>query len=49
VKGSGRVAQVHATRQTISNALISYYHKSMDDASKKEITDILISVTAQGW
>merc|ERR1711963_1284149 len=43
VKGGGHVAQVYATRQAISKALISYYQKFVDEQSKKEIRDILIS------
>merc|ERR1712121_400290 len=43
VKGGGHVAQIYATRQAISKAIVSYYQKYVDEASKKEIKDILIS------
>ncbi|XP_045778640.1 40S ribosomal protein S16 [Maniola jurtina] len=42
VKGGGHVAQVYAIRQAISKALIAYYQKYVDEASKKEIKDILV-------
>ncbi|XP_073476351.1 small ribosomal subunit protein uS9 [Aquarana catesbeiana] len=42
VKGGGHVAQVYAIRQAISKSLVAYYQKYVDEASKKEIKDILI-------
>ncbi|MCP6198784.1 30S ribosomal protein S9, partial [Klebsiella pneumoniae] len=42
VKGGGHVAQVYAIRQAISKALIAFYQKYVDEASKKEIKDILV-------
>ena len=42
VRGGGQVAQIYAVRQAISKALIAYYQKYVDEASKKEIKDILI-------
>uniref|UniRef100_A0A8I5XVG9 40S ribosomal protein S16 n=1 Tax=Rattus norvegicus TaxID=10116 RepID=A0A8I5XVG9_RAT len=42
VKGSGHMAQIYAIRQSISKALVAYYQKYVDEASKKEIKDILI-------
>ncbi|XP_002741890.1 small ribosomal subunit protein uS9 [Saccoglossus kowalevskii] len=42
VKGGGRVAQIYAIRQAISKSLVSYYQKYVDEASKKEIKDILV-------
>ncbi|CAK1542700.1 unnamed protein product [Leptosia nina] len=42
VKGGGHVAQVYAIRQAISKALIAFYQKFVDEASKKEIKDILV-------
>jgi len=42
VKGGGHVSQVYAIRQAISKALVAYYQKYVDEASKKEIKDILI-------
>jgi len=43
VKGGGHVAQIYAIRQAISKALVAYYQKYVDEASKKEIKDILVS------
>ncbi|XP_071955670.1 small ribosomal subunit protein uS9 [Antedon mediterranea] len=42
VKGGGRIAQIYAIRQAISKSLVAYYQKYVDEASKKEIKDILI-------
>uniref|UniRef100_A0A8C9HU99 Small ribosomal subunit protein uS9 n=1 Tax=Piliocolobus tephrosceles TaxID=591936 RepID=A0A8C9HU99_9PRIM len=42
VKGGGHVAQIFAIPQSISKALVAYYQKYVDEASKKEIKDILI-------
>uniref|UniRef100_A0A1L8EHH8 Small ribosomal subunit protein uS9 n=1 Tax=Haematobia irritans TaxID=7368 RepID=A0A1L8EHH8_HAEIR len=42
VNGCGHVAQIYAIRQAISKALIAFYQKYVDEASKKEIKDILI-------
>merc|ERR1712243_349252 len=42
VNGGGHIAQVYAIRQAISKSLVAYYQKYVDEASKKEIKDILI-------
>ncbi|XP_002159445.1 small ribosomal subunit protein uS9 [Hydra vulgaris] len=42
VKGGGQVAQLYAVRQAISKAIVAYYQKFVDEASKKEIKDVLI-------
>ncbi|XP_036035826.1 40S ribosomal protein S16-like [Onychomys torridus] len=42
VKDGGHVAQICAIQQSISKALVAYYQKYVDVASKKEIKDILI-------
>ena len=42
VSGGGRVAQIYAVRQAISRALVAYYQKYVDEASKKEIKDMLV-------
>ncbi|CAL1548917.1 unnamed protein product [Lymnaea stagnalis] len=42
VKGGGHVAQIYAIRQAISKAIVAYYQKYVDEASKKEIKDVLI-------
>ncbi|XP_063398765.1 small ribosomal subunit protein uS9 [Mytilus trossulus] len=43
VKGGGHIAQIYAIRQAISKSLVAYYQKYVDEASKKEIKDMLIS------
>ncbi|XP_039258314.1 small ribosomal subunit protein uS9-like [Styela clava] len=42
VRGGGRVSQVYAVRQALAKSLVAYYQKFIDEASKKEIKDILI-------
>ncbi|XP_062922437.1 small ribosomal subunit protein uS9-like [Mobula hypostoma] len=42
VKGGGHVAQIYAIHQSISKALVAYYQKYVEEASKKEIKDILV-------
>nr|AAV90714.1 ribosomal protein S16 [Aedes albopictus] len=41
VSGGGHVAQIYAIRQAISKALVSFYQKYVDEASRKELKDIL--------
>merc|ERR1712007_238545 len=43
VKGGGYTSQIYAIRQAISKSLVAYYQKYVDEASKKEVRDILIS------
>merc|ERR1712018_168511 len=43
VKGGGHIAQVYAIRQALSKSLVAYYQKYVDEASKKEIKDLLTS------
>merc|ERR1712025_1105854 len=43
VKGGGHVAQVYAIRQALSKSLVAYCQKYVDEASKKEIKDLLTS------
>jgi len=43
VKGGGYVAQIYAIRQAIGKAIVSWYQKFVDEASKKEIKEILLS------
>ncbi|CAB0033726.1 unnamed protein product [Trichogramma brassicae] len=42
VNGGGHVAQIYAIRQAIAKSLVAFYQKYVDEASKKEIKDILI-------
>jgi small subunit ribosomal protein S16e len=43
VRGGGCVAQIYAIRQAISKSLVAYYQKYVDEASKKEIKDLLVA------
>merc|ERR1712141_7277 len=42
VKGGGQIAQIYAIRQAISKGIVAYYQKFVDEASKKEIKDLLV-------
>ncbi|GMI42888.1 hypothetical protein TrCOL_g12864 [Triparma columacea] len=42
VKGGGYTAQIYAIRQAIAKAIVAYYSKYVDEASKAEIKDILV-------
>ena len=42
LKGGGQIAQIYAIRQAISKAIVAYYQKFVDEASKKEIKDLLV-------
>lgn len=41
VKGGGHMAQIYTIYQSLTKALVAYYQKYMDEASKVEIKDIL--------
>ena len=43
VNGGGHVAQIYAIRQAISKAIVAYYQKYVDEATKAEIKDTLIA------
>merc|ERR1712070_114273 len=43
VKGGGYTSQIYAIRQAISKSLVAYYQKFVDEASKKEIRDVLLA------
>jgi len=43
VKGGGHVSQMYAVRQAIAKSLVAYYQKYVDEASKKEIKDLLLA------
>eukprot|EP00747_Dinoflagellata_sp_TGD_P117103 gnl/TRDRNA2_/TRDRNA2_172536_c0_seq12.p2 gnl/TRDRNA2_/TRDRNA2_172536_c0~~gnl/TRDRNA2_/TRDRNA2_172536_c0_seq12.p2 ORF type:complete len:149 (+),score=39.70 gnl/TRDRNA2_/TRDRNA2_172536_c0_seq12:76-522(+) len=43
VKGGGFTGQVYAMRQAIAKGIVAYYQKFIDEASKKEIKDILMA------
>merc|ERR1719217_401746 len=43
VKGGGYTCQIYAIRQAIAKGVVAYYQKYIDEASKKEIKDILMS------
>jgi small subunit ribosomal protein S16e len=42
VKGGGRIAQVYAIRQALAKSLVAYTQKFVDEATKKQIRDILV-------
>ncbi|RXG52802.1 40S ribosomal protein S16 [Armadillidium vulgare] len=44
VKGGGHTSQIYAIRQAISKSLVAYYQKYVDEASKKEIKNVLITM-----
>jgi small subunit ribosomal protein S16e len=43
VNGGGHVSQIYAIRQALAKGVVAYYQKFVDEASKKEIKDLLIS------
>eukprot|EP01115_Flamella_aegyptia_P000228 TRINITY_DN1031_c0_g1_i1.p1 TRINITY_DN1031_c0_g1~~TRINITY_DN1031_c0_g1_i1.p1 ORF type:complete len:170 (-),score=59.45 TRINITY_DN1031_c0_g1_i1:98-535(-) len=43
VRGGGYVSQIYAIRQAVAKAVVAYYAKYVDEASKKELKEILIS------
>merc|ERR1712060_682806 len=43
VKGGGYTAQIYAIRQAIAKSIVAYYQKYVDEASKREIKEILVS------
>ena len=42
VKGGGSTAQIYAIRQAIAKALVAFYQKYVDEASKREIKETLV-------
>ena len=43
VKGGGHVSQVYAIRQALAKAVVAFHQKYVDEASKKELKNILVS------
>merc|ERR1711966_435655 len=43
VKGGGYTAQIYAIRQAIAKSIVAFYQKYVDESSKQEIKDILLS------
>ena len=43
VKGGGFTAQIYAIRQAIAKSLVAYYQKYVDEQSKKELKDALLT------
>ncbi|UKJ87735.1 40S ribosomal protein S16 [Theileria orientalis] len=43
VRGGGFTSQVYALRQALSKAVVAYYQKYVDEASKKKLVDELVS------
>jgi small subunit ribosomal protein S16e len=42
VKGGGTTSQIYAIRQAIAKGIVAYYQKFIDEASKREIKDVLV-------
>ncbi len=43
VKGGGRVSQVYAIRQAIAKAVVAFYQKYVDEASKNDVKAVLLA------
>merc|ERR1712130_78309 len=43
VRGGGHTSQIYAIRQAIAKGIVAYNQKYVDEASKKEIKDILMA------
>lgn len=43
VKGGGYTAQIYAIRQAIAKGIVAYYQKYVDEATKKELKDMLLA------
>jgi small subunit ribosomal protein S16e len=41
-RGGGTTGQIYAIRQAIAKGIVAYYQKYVDEASKREIKDILV-------
>jgi len=42
VQGGGHTSQVYAIRQALAKSIVAYYQKFVDEASKREIRDLLV-------
>jgi len=43
VRGGGYTAQIYSIRQAIAKAIVAFHQKYVDEASKREVKDILLS------
>merc|ERR1712216_85283 len=43
VKGGGNTSQIYAIRQAIAKSLVAWYQKYVDEASKRDLKEILMS------
>jgi small subunit ribosomal protein S16e len=43
VHGGGYVSQIYAIRQAIAKGIVAFYQKYVDEASKKQVKDMLIT------
>uniref|UniRef100_A0A914C0N3 Small ribosomal subunit protein uS9 n=1 Tax=Acrobeloides nanus TaxID=290746 RepID=A0A914C0N3_9BILA len=43
VKGGGHVSQIYAIRQALAKSLVAFYQKNVDEQSKKELKEQLVS------
>merc|ERR1719486_1274489 len=42
-KGGGYTSQIYAMRQAVAKGIVAWYQKFVDEASKKEIKDVLMA------
>jgi len=47
VKGGGFTAQIYAIRQAIAKGIVAHYQKYVDEATKKELKDVLTAYDRQ--
>ena len=47
MRGGGYTSQIYAIRQAIAKAIVAYYQKYVDEASKREIKEILMAYDRQ--
>lgn len=43
VRGGGYTSQIYAIRQAIAKAIVAFYQKYVDEASKREIKELLMA------
>lgn len=43
VRGGGHVAQIYAIRQAIAKGIVAFYQKHVDEQSKNQIKDVLLT------
>mmetsp|Transcript_7912 Transcript_7912/g.18841 ORF Transcript_7912/g.18841 Transcript_7912/m.18841 type:complete len:148 (-) Transcript_7912:73-516(-) len=43
VNGGGRTSQIYAVRQALAKGIVAYYQKFVDEATKQELKEMLLS------